>query len=161
MSCGAVMLDEGIEREQLAVEPDDEADALEVAGQRPVVGVDRRREPALVDAAAALPEREVVVRVELDPASRRAERAGNPGRGEADDAAARVERTVHVSEVGGDRGFPGGGHAGSHFLPRMTLRWPVPETRVTTGRRRLDSAFRRRGVAGERLRAGLAMSMAH
>ncbi|UUT35037.1 hypothetical protein [Microbacterium elymi] len=60
------MRDELVERQQPAVRVDDQAQPLPRSGERAVVGTHRRRQPALVDAAAGLREREVVVRVQAD-----------------------------------------------------------------------------------------------
>ena len=48
----AVVRHEPVERDQLAVRPDDHAHALPLRGAGAVVGMDGRREPALIDAAA-------------------------------------------------------------------------------------------------------------
>jgi len=51
----------------------DETESLVGRGQRPVVGRSRRGEPPLVDAAPLAAERVVIIRMQLDPASRHAE----------------------------------------------------------------------------------------
>src|SRR5699024_1597452 len=78
------------------------AEALERIRQRTVLGADRGREPAFVDAAAVLGEREVVVRVQTKALRGRAERAGNPRRREAGHALASVHDTLERRLRGGD-----------------------------------------------------------
>ena len=72
--------DELVEGQQTAVGVDDQAEAFVRAGLRSVVGTDAGGEPALVDAAAAVAERVVVVGVQADPLAGGAEGA-RPKRG--------------------------------------------------------------------------------
>ena len=65
-----------------AVFEDDETESFVGRGQRPVVGGRRRGEPSLVDAAALAAESVIVIRVQLDPPARHAERTRHPRRRE-------------------------------------------------------------------------------
>ena len=75
---------------------------------RSVVRLGGGSEPALVDAAAMSTERIVVVRVQLEPLPRYAERAGHPARHEPQDAVALVQSGLDLLPVS------------SHFLDLAT-----------------------------------------
>ena len=131
----AMVLHEHVERGEPAVGSHDQADAFKLARERPVVGSHGGRQPTLVDATPPLLEREVVVRVELDPASRGAEGAWDPRRGKADDSAARVQRSADGRGADSHRCFSVGGHVG--FLSRRgEAPGPPANSRAAAGRNR-------------------------
>lgn len=66
-------------------------DALVFTGQRPVVRGSRAAEPAFIDAAAFASERVIVVGMQFDPASRNAEGARHPVRGEPENSVSCIE----------------------------------------------------------------------
>src|SRR5205814_541179 len=86
---------------------------------RSIVRLGGGSEPALVDAAAMSTERIVVVRVQLEPLPRYAERAGHPARPEPQDAVALVQSGLDLLPVS------------SHFLDLATcgIR-PMPDEEV-------------------------------
>jgi hypothetical protein len=66
----------------------DEGETFEGRGERAVVGLGRRCEPALVDAAAVGAVCVIIVRVKLESPARDAERTGNPCRLESENSLA-------------------------------------------------------------------------
>ena len=93
-------LDRLLQQEALAVVEPDVAEALVGRRARAVVGVGRRREPALVDAAAMAAERIEIVGVQLAAAAGNHEGARHPARLEPQDAAAGVDRILTVARSG-------------------------------------------------------------
>ena len=86
----AVRVDGVLEGELVAV-GDDVAQPL-VGGRAVVGGGSRRTEPALVDPSTVGPQRVEVLRGQLETSARHQEGTGDPGRGQPQDAFARVER---------------------------------------------------------------------
>src|SRR5207237_8993263 len=91
-----------------AVRAREVAEALVGERLRLVVRLGGGAEPALVDAAAMSTERIVVVRVQLEPLPRYAERARHPARHEPQDAVALVQSGLDLLPVS------------SHFLDLAT-----------------------------------------
>ena len=79
---------------------------------RSVVGVGRRREPPLVDAAAMSAERIEIVGVQLEPPTGQHERARHPGWRQAKDAGAGVDRVLNRCAINHSSGASSGRSAG-------------------------------------------------
>ena len=95
----ARLVDRVLQQKSAAVLEADVAQPLVGGRARAVVGVGRRREPALVDAAAVAAERIQIARVELEPFARNHERTRHPARLEPQHSATRVYRTLDLRPI--------------------------------------------------------------
>ncbi len=143
----AGLIDRVLEQEARAVGQPHVAQALVGRGAGTVVGIGGRRKPPFVDPAAMTAERIHIIRVQLEPASRHHEGAGNPARFQPEETAAGVERLLNLGAIEhqsssrildegtGDDTF---GRRGTSSAFRLA----VPVSRNETTRRQPRSAVR-------------------